>query len=130
MNFGDILSQWERNPQNRRFQDKDRLQDDEAALREAPSIKQMRPQAHLDLHQKTQDDAREALEQFVSACVRRRLRKVLIIHGKGNHPGSEAVLAKLVQEYIRTDPRLGASGHPDARGGGSGATWVAVKPPA
>jgi DNA-nicking Smr family endonuclease len=33
----------------------------------------------------------------------------------------------MVREFIECDKRLGASGHPDARLGGSGATWVAIK---
>ena len=82
----------------------------------------------IDLHQMTRDEAWSALESFVTSCVRRGLRKVLIIHGKGEHShGSDPVLGPMVKSFIEQDQRLGLSGHPDRNHGGNGATWVIVR---
>jgi DNA-nicking Smr family endonuclease len=126
MNFGDILSQWEKDPRRSRTVDKD-LVVAQAEARRTENLTSLRPEAHIDLHGFTRDEAWEALDRFISLCCRQNLRKVLIIHGKGNHPGSDAVLSRTVRTFIECDHRLGASGHPNARSGGSGATWVAIK---
>ena len=66
--------------------------------------------------------------RFVADSVRRGFRKILIIHGKGNHShGSDPVLGPMVRTFIEQNKRLGASGHPDRNGGGNGATWVLIK---
>jgi DNA-nicking Smr family endonuclease len=131
MDFGDILAAWEQNPQHARTVNKDADTKDSEAFRlaAAQSLKTMRPEATIDLHGMTREEAWTALDSFVSTCCSRDLRKILIVHGKGNHPGSDAALYKMVRDYIECDKRLGASGHPDARLGGSGATWVAIKTP-
>jgi DNA-nicking Smr family endonuclease len=130
MDFGDILSKWEHNPRHARTVDKDRIlaeAETAARLSETESLKSMRPEATIDLHGLTREEAWKALDGFITSCCQRDLRKVLIIHGKGNHPGSDAVLYKMVRSFIETNERLGASGHPGARLGGSGATWVIIK---
>jgi dsDNA-specific endonuclease/ATPase MutS2 len=135
MDFGDILATWEQNPQHVRTVNKDAditeagVPKDSKALRlsAAQSLKTMHPEASIDLHGLTREEAWTALDNFVSTCCSQDLRKILIVHGKGNHPGSDAVLYKMVREFIECDKRLGVSGHPDARLGGSGATWVAIK---
>ena len=69
------------------------------------------------------------MNDFVANAMRRGLQKVLIIHGKGIHSAdSEGVLGGLVKKFIEGDQRLGASGKADKNHGGSGATWVAVRP--
>ncbi len=45
----------------------------------------MKPEAQLDLHGLHHDEAYERLNYFIGECVRRNLKKVLVIHGKGNH---------------------------------------------
>lgn len=89
----------------------------------------MRPEAHLDLHGLHQDEARERLNNFISDCKRRGIRKVMIIHGKGIHThGTDPVLGELVRRFIETDNRCGMSGHPKNKAdGGTGATWVILK---
>lgn len=96
---------------------------------ERPSfLRSLKPQAQVDLHNLTQDEARRRLAVFVADCRARGLKKVLIIHGKGNHThDGEPVLGKLVRHFIEADERLGEWGHPDRAGGGSGATWVILK---
>ncbi len=82
----------------------------------------------LDLHGLTQDEAEKALDTFIYNAKRHGCRKVLIIHGKGIHsPDGNAVLARLVQNFIERDKRCGASGHPTNRDGATGATWVIIK---
>src|SRR5262249_33080953 len=49
-------------------------------------------QAHLDLHGMVQADAKEALERFILESVRKGLRAVLIVHGRGlRSPGGMPV---------------------------------------
>jgi DNA-nicking Smr family endonuclease len=132
MNFGDILSQWEKDPQNPRVVRKEELSGNGVAgdLLAGPvsiSPKRLPHQAAIDLHGKTKEETVEALGRFILSCKTRGFRKVLIIHGKGLHSDSEGVLQKTVQDFIATDPRLGAWGHPGIKDGGSGATWVLIK---
>ena len=134
MNFGDILSQWEKDPQNPRVVRKEEAPvngqngaGDSSSGASSISPKRLPHQAAIDLHGKTKEETLEALERFVVSCKTRDLRKVLIIHGKGLHSDSEGVLQKTVQDFIEADPRLGAWGHPGIKDGGSGATWVLIK---
>lgn len=91
-------------------------------------LRSMAPEAKIDLHGLTQSEAEERLEIFVADCKRRGLKKILIVHGKGNHShGSDPVLGPLVKRFIEHDKRLGTSGHPDRYLGGTGATWVILK---
>lgn len=91
-------------------------------------LREMRPEARIDLHGLTRDEAWSRLTEFVNSCVRRGLKKILIIHGKGNHShGSDPVLGPMVRTFIEQNPNLGSSGHPDHTQGGSGATWVIIK---
>lgn len=91
-------------------------------------LKEMRPEEFIDLHGMTREEAWQRLDSFVSECKRRGLRKILIIHGKGNHSaGSDPVLGEMVRTFIEEDKRLGTSGHPDKNHGGNGATWAIIK---
>ncbi len=89
-------------------------------------------EARIDLHGLSRDEAQQHLADFIDMSCRRGFRKVLIIHGKGNHSenlfsGDRAVLTSLVKECIQRDTRLGAFGHPEGRDGGNGATWVVIR---
>ena len=91
-------------------------------------LRTMRPEARIDLHGLTRDQAWLRLESFVNDCIRRGLKKILIIHGKGNHSnGSDPVLGPMVRTFIEQNKNLGSSGHPDRSMGGNGATWVIIK---
>lgn len=91
-------------------------------------VRTMRPEARIDLHGLTRDEAWSRLESFVSDCVRRNLKKILIVHGKGNHShGPDPVLGPMVRTFIEQNPNLGTSGHPEHALGGTGATWVVIK---
>ncbi|MGN0728082.1 Smr/MutS family protein [Treponema sp.] len=111
--------------------DKDREIEENARLEKLNNInylKSIPPEATLDLHQLTREEAWDKLKIFVDSCCIKKLRKILIIHGKGNHShGSDPVLGQLVRIFIEQDKRLGTSGHPDRNHGGTGATWVIIK---
>ncbi|MBO4508825.1 MAG: Smr/MutS family protein [Spirochaetaceae bacterium] len=84
-------------------------------------------EAQIDLHGLTADEATVRLDQFVGECYKRGIRKILIIHGKGNHSEDAPVLSGMVRSFIERDYRLGESGHPDKKDGGKGATWVILR---
>lgn len=111
--------------------DKDKEADEHersAKMESREYVRTMRPEARIDLHGLTRDEAWEKLKSFVAQCANRNLKKIIIIHGKGNHShGTDPVLGPLVKTFIEQHPNLGASGHPDRTQGGSGATWVLLK---
>jgi DNA-nicking Smr family endonuclease len=86
-----------------------------------------RPDASIDLHGLTRDEAWTTLEQFFETGQRQGYRKLEIIHGKGNHSQGEAVLKRTVRDFIERCSFAGESGHSSAANGGSGATWVLLK---
>ena len=91
-------------------------------------LRTLKPEDVVDLHGLTREQAWQKLDSFVSACKIRGLRKILIIHGKGNHShGTDPVLGEMVRSFIEADRRLGLSGHPDRNHGGTGATWVIIR---
>lgn len=111
--------------------DKDKAADEyeeRARMENREYLRTMRPEARIDLHGLTRDEAWARLTSFVNDCIRRGLKKILIIHGKGNHShGSDPVLGQMVKTFIEQNKNLGSSGHPDRSMGGSGATWVIIK---
>ena len=111
--------------------DKDKIADAAAEEQKYSSLeylKTIRPQAFVDLHGLTRDEAWAKLEAVVDDAARRGFKKILIIHGKGSHSvGSDPVLGPMVKLFIAQDSRLGASGHPDRNHGGNGATWVILR---
>jgi DNA-nicking Smr family endonuclease len=86
-----------------------------------------RPDAVIDLHGLTQDEAWTALEIFFEDCRLKNYEKVMVIHGKGIHSRKEAVLADLSRKFIEACSFAGESGHGSATEGGRGATWVLLK---
>jgi len=85
------------------------------------------PDASIDLHGLTRDEALARLESFFADALRHRLEKVRIVHGKGNHSEGEAVLKRATRDFIERNPYAGESGACDNKAGGSGATWVLLK---
>ena len=112
--------------------DKDKIAQEAAEIEKESNreyLINMKCEAHLDLHGLHQDEAEQRLNSFIGECKRRGLKKVMIIHGKGNHTkGTDPVLGKIVRSFIEKDSRCGMSGHPKTKyEGGSGATWVILK---
>jgi DNA-nicking Smr family endonuclease len=129
MDFGNIKDAW---------LEKNGIPDKDAEIGEKqPSSQDRRrrllrkePDATIDLHAMTQEEAWIALDTFFLAGQQQGFEKLLVIHGKGNHPGSEGVLKDLTRKFIENCPFAGESGHGSAAEGGSGATWVLLKPQA
>lgn len=86
-----------------------------------------RPDAVVDLHGLTREEAWNQLETFFSQSKSQGAEKVLIVHGKGTHSEGEAVLQRTTREFIERCPYAGQSGTASVAEGGSGATWVLLK---
>ncbi|MEO8132932.1 MAG: Smr/MutS family protein [Betaproteobacteria bacterium] len=84
-------------------------------------------QGSLDLHQHTQDQARDALAEFLAAERRHGWRCVRIIHGKGlSSPNREPVLKAKVRKWLQQRDEVLAYCEPRPHSGGSGAVVVLV----
>ncbi len=122
MDFGKILDSdyaW------KNFTDKDSMKERSRRQRADPAA--IKIDDEIDLHGLTVSEARAALDVFFDEALREGLRKVLIIHGKGNHSKNGPVLAQWLKEYLDSCRRAGKTGQADKRHGGSGATWVMVR---
>ena len=102
-------------------------------LRELQSGKRrVRDDCAVSLRQKTQDEARRLLENFLRARRIRGDRFVSVIHGKGyNSPDGQPVLARRVPEWLSAwKPELVAAwGEARREDGGSGALYVVLTAP-
>jgi DNA-nicking Smr family endonuclease len=156
MNFGDILDEWDRqtarasgkkaspgsvvpaaeeyNPLNAWLMRNGVYDKDAGAGETRPRagerrrrLLRQRPDAVIDLHGLTQDEAWTALETFFEDSRLKNFEKVMVIHGKGIHSGGEAVLAEVSRKFIEACSFAGESGHGSATEGGRGATWVLLK---
>jgi DNA-nicking Smr family endonuclease len=86
-------------------------------------------QAACDLHGLRRDDAREALAGFLRECVRRGLRCVRVVHGKGNgSPGRTPVLRSRVRAWLVQKDEVIAFTQARAADGGTGALVVLLRP--
>jgi DNA-nicking Smr family endonuclease len=84
------------------------------------------PDATLDLHGMTQEQAKSALKHFLIQAYHQGWTKVLIIHGKGLHSEREAVLKQLVFRWAESHKGLRLEKAP-AQWGGSGASVLYLK---
>ena len=88
-------------------------------------------QAHFDMHGMIQADAKAALKEFIIASVRKGLRAVLVVHGRGlRSPGGHSVLKHASQGWLSHGAIGGhvlafTSARP--ADGGAGATYVLLK---
>ena len=142
MDFGDILNQWEGSkPGDKDSADLEAMLDkydrpdpgkDEQERPTHPGeyrkkVLAMEPEAELDLHGFTKEDALGALNAFINESLRQRLKKVLIIHGKGHHSAQEPILARTVREAVEKHPSCGEFGYAKGNEGGKGAVWVILR---
>ena len=136
MNFGDILEKWEKVTPGNAIYDKDSsvADIDMPQGRNVLAVRRSRllhkkPDASLDLHGLSCEEAWKALHDFFEDSSWRRFEKVLIIHGKGNHyvtlPSGD--LRDLTKRFIESCSYAGESGFCPSKGGGTGATWVILK---
>ena len=135
MDFGKILNQWDKKAGP--VYDKDA-----SALSAGISGKQISsarrkrllhksPEATIDLHGLTRDEAWDALTIFFNDAKNNGLEKVLVIHGKGNHTTAgdpnAGILKNMVRDFIERCPFAGESGYSNGRSGGEGSSWVLLK---
>ena len=85
-------------------------------------------QAQLDLHGMRRDEAREALGEFLRNAVKRGMRCVRIVHGKGlGSVNKEPVLKNKVRNWLVQKDEVMAFCQARAAEGGSGALVVLLK---
>ncbi|CAM2193999.1 DNA-nicking endonuclease, Smr domain [Paraburkholderia kururiensis] len=86
-------------------------------------------QAQLDLHGMRRDEAREALQTFIRESVKRGLRCLRVIHGKGlGSVGKEPVLKGKVRTWLVQKEEVIAFCEARGHDGGSGAVLVLLQP--
>lgn len=86
-------------------------------------------QAQLDLHGMRREEAREALAGFIRETVKRGLRCVRVIHGKGlGSVGKEPVLKGRVRAWLVQKAEVIAFCQARAHDGGAGAVLVLLQP--
>jgi DNA-nicking Smr family endonuclease len=85
-------------------------------------------QDELDLHGLTSAEARELLVEFLNRCLRRGLRCIRIIHGKGlRSKNREPVLKRKVANWLMQRQEILAFCQARRSDGGSGAVVVLLK---
>ena len=84
-------------------------------------------QGSLDLHQKTLNEARQTLVQFIQECEVRDIRCLLILHGKGERSTPRALLKSHVSAWLPQLPAVMAIHSAERRHGGSGALYVLLR---
>jgi len=82
----------------------------------------------VDLHGLNRQEARLSLAEFLRACLKRGLRCVRVVHGKGlRSPGKEPVLKGKVQVWLLKRDEVLAFCEAPKNQGGSGALLVLLK---
>ncbi|HNT61704.1 MAG: DNA mismatch repair protein MutS [Rhodocyclaceae bacterium] len=85
-------------------------------------------QDQLDLHGATREEARRLVAEFLTVALRRGLRCVRIVHGKGlGSPGREPVLKGLVRGWLMQRAEVLAYCQARATEGGAGALVTLLK---
>lgn len=142
--FGDILAEFEGKPKKsgktcskvgkvlEKWLDAHNIEDKDAqnvneSQRYHINYKKLKIDERIDLHLLNKEEALKCLEDFFEDAIKKRYKKVLIIHGKGKHSQNEAVLGKMVRKFVENHPNAGKSGYASNAEGGSGATWVILK---
>lgn len=87
------------------------------------SLEKMEAQAQLDIHGLKSREALTELQQFITDCWRKKIRRALVIHGKGKHSVDGAVLKPLVLDCLASHPKVAVFGTARKKEGGTGATW-------
>jgi len=86
-------------------------------------------QAQIDLHGHRVDEAREALVEFLRDSIKRGLRCVRVVHGKGlGSPGRMPVLKGKVRSWLGQRDEVIAFCQARGADGGTGAVMVLLRP--
>jgi DNA-nicking Smr family endonuclease len=84
-----------------------------------------RTDARLDLHNKTVEEARIDVFDFIQECVKYDLRSIMIIHGKGHtNTQQPALLKSYVQKWLLDIDNVQAFHSAQQRHGGTGALYI------
>ena len=81
----------------------------------------------LDLHGYNQNQAITALNGFLQQALTAELRMLIVIHGKGNRSGSDAVLKPLVRHWLAQQSSVLAWCPAQPKHGGDGASYVYLR---
>ncbi|MBS3758336.1 MAG: Smr/MutS family protein [Desulfobacterales bacterium] len=73
----------------------------------------------LDLHTFRPAEVKDLLDDYIAACLEKKIYSLRIIHGKG-----QGVLKKRVHSLLKKDSRVASFTDAGATGGGWGATVV------
>ncbi|MDP1672855.1 MAG: Smr/MutS family protein [Burkholderiales bacterium] len=85
-------------------------------------------QAHLDLHGHTAAEARQLTAEFLARCLRKGLRCLRIVHGKGlRSPNREPVLKRKLSGWLAQRDEVLACCQAPHNDGGSGAVLVLLR---
>ncbi len=90
----------------------------------------IRPEARLDLHGMTLDEAHRAVSGFITRCAGQRLRCVIVITGKGKLGEASGTLRTELPRWLNLGPtraRILAFAEAQSRDGGAGACYVLLR---
>ncbi|HEX2897964.1 MAG TPA: Smr/MutS family protein [candidate division Zixibacteria bacterium] len=76
----------------------------------------------LDLHQFAAEDTKEVVEEYIRACIDKKIYSIRIVHGKG-----KGVKREIVQSVLENHPNVAQFRHEGGSGGSWGATVVDLK---
>ncbi len=76
----------------------------------------------LDLHTFRPTDVKEVIQEYINACLQKRIYHLRIIHGKG-----KGVLREIVRSGLKKHPSVVSFRHESGSGGSWGATVVDLK---
>jgi len=76
----------------------------------------------LDLHQFAPEDTRAVVEEYIRACLEKKIYSLRIIHGKG-----KGVKRRIVDSVLEQHPNVIQYKHEGGAGGSWGATVVDLK---
>ena len=128
--FSSILSQYEKRAPEKTF---DEIMKEKEEKKEKPQLtisklRTMMPQATLDLHGYTLEEAEKAVKAFLDECVENKLRKISIITGKGLHSeDGKGVLRDAVSAMLDSSDAVREKNSAPLSAGGSGALWIILK---
>jgi DNA-nicking Smr family endonuclease len=76
----------------------------------------------LDLHTFSPKDVRDLVPEYIEECLRRGIREIRIIHGKGT-----GTLKGIVHGLLKKNPHVAGFEDADSSAGGWGATLVRLR---
>jgi dsDNA-specific endonuclease/ATPase MutS2 len=85
------------------------------------------PGVTLDLHGMTGVEAEALIKKALRDAVKRGIRKISIIHGRGLHSDGNPVLPELVKKVLTGSEEVIRFGNEPRNRGGDGATWAILR---